>query len=65
MSENHSFQVNLRGMIELLSGHLDSGPQVYIRELLQNSVDAVTARQLKQPDHSFYFTLPLILDNAC
>jgi molecular chaperone HtpG len=38
------FQVNLRGIIELLSNHLYSGPQVFVRELLQNAVDALTAR---------------------
>jgi molecular chaperone HtpG len=43
---NHKFQVNLRGVIELLSQHLYSSPEVYIRELLQNAVDAVKARRL-------------------
>ncbi len=41
----HRFQVDLRGIIEILSEHLYSGPQVFLRELLQNSVDAITARQ--------------------
>jgi molecular chaperone HtpG len=40
----HQFQINLRGVIDLLSEHLYSGPDVYIRELLQNAVDAITAR---------------------
>jgi len=31
-------------MVDLLSRHLYSGPQVYLRELIQNAVDAVTAR---------------------
>lgn len=39
------FQVNLRGIIELLSNHLYSGPHVFVRELLQNAVDAITARR--------------------
>jgi molecular chaperone HtpG len=39
------FQVNLRGIIELLSNHLYSGPQVFVRELLQNAVDAITVRR--------------------
>jgi molecular chaperone HtpG len=39
------FQVNLRGIIELLSNHLYTGPQVFVRELLQNAVDAITARR--------------------
>lgn len=38
------FQVHLRGIIELLSSHLYSGPEVVVRELLQNGVDALTAR---------------------
>jgi molecular chaperone HtpG len=38
------FQVDLAGMVDLLSRHLYSGPQVYLRELIQNAVDAVTAR---------------------
>jgi molecular chaperone HtpG len=39
-----NFQVNLRGVIELLSNHLYSSPAVFVRELLQNGVDALTAR---------------------
>jgi molecular chaperone HtpG len=45
MLENR-FQVNLRGIIALLSDNLYSGPQVFVRELLQNAVDAISARQL-------------------
>ena len=40
-----AFQVDLRGMVDLLSRHLYSGPRVYVRELLQNAVDAVAARR--------------------
>lgn len=40
-----NFQVNLQGVIDLLSNHLYSDPGVFIRELLQNGVDAVTARK--------------------
>jgi molecular chaperone HtpG len=42
----HRFQVNLKGIITLLSDNLYSGPGVYVRELLQNSVDAIRARHL-------------------
>jgi len=45
-----AFQVDLRGVVDLLSHHLYSGPQVYVRELLQNAVDAVTARRGTEPD---------------
>jgi molecular chaperone HtpG len=37
-------------MIDLLSEHLYSGPEVFVRELLQNSVDAITARRNLEPD---------------
>ncbi|HKS30743.1 MAG TPA: HSP90 family protein [Pyrinomonadaceae bacterium] len=40
----YKFQVNLGGIIDLLSNHIYSSPQVFIRELLQNAVDAITAR---------------------
>ena len=38
------FSVDLHGVVDLLSNHLYSGPQVYIRELLQNAIDATAAR---------------------
>lgn len=43
--DTYRFQVNLSGMINILSNHLYSNPKVYLRELLQNGVDAITARQ--------------------
>ncbi|MFJ6570862.1 HSP90 family protein [Streptomyces sp. NPDC091292] len=46
----HAFQVDLRGLVDLLSHHLYSSPKVYLRELLQNAVDAITARRAEQPD---------------
>ncbi|TDB78980.1 HSP90 family protein [Actinomadura sp. KC216] len=39
-----AFQVDLRGVVDLLSRHLYASPRVYLRELLQNAVDAITAR---------------------
>jgi molecular chaperone HtpG len=47
VSEN--FQVDLQGIVDLLSNHLYSSPRVYLRELLQNAVDAITARQAADP----------------
>lgn len=41
---SHTFQVDLRGVVDLLSHHLYGSPRVYVRELLQNAVDAITAR---------------------
>ena len=45
VADAHAFQVDLRGLVDLLSHHLYSSPRVYVRELLQNAVDAITARQ--------------------
>ncbi|HET9658111.1 MAG TPA: HSP90 family protein [Kineosporiaceae bacterium] len=39
------FRVDLRGLVDLLSHHLYSSPRVYVRELMQNAVDALTARR--------------------
>lgn len=47
----HKFQINLGGIIDLLSNHLYSSPSVYIRELLQNGVDAISARRALEPHH--------------
>lgn len=49
--DNYRFQVNLSGMINILSNHLYSSPKVFLRELLQNAVDAVTAR--KEMEHHY------------
>lgn len=38
------FQVDLRGVVDLLSRHIYSSPRVYLRELLQNGRDAIRAR---------------------
>jgi molecular chaperone HtpG len=46
---DRTFQVDLRGVVDLLSLHLYSSPRVYVRELLQNAVDAVTARRALEP----------------
>lgn len=48
--KQYQFQVNMKGMIELLSEHIYSSPTVFIRELLQNGMDAVTVRKGIIPD---------------
>ena len=45
----YNFKVNLGGMIDILSNHLYSSPKVFIRELLQNGTDAISARQKENP----------------
>lgn len=49
MEETFHFQVNLGGMLDVLSNHLYKSPDVFLRELLQNGVDAVTERRKRQP----------------
>lgn len=51
------FQVDLRGIVEILSHHLYSSPRVFVRELLQNGIDAITARRQVQSDHSGSITI--------
>ena len=41
----HLFQVDLRGIIDILSDHLYSTQTVFVRELLQNSCDAIQMRR--------------------
>ncbi|MFJ6797463.1 HSP90 family protein [Streptomyces sp. NPDC091268] len=53
----NTFQVDLRGLVDLLSHHLYSSPRVYVRELLQNAVDAVTARQALDPAATVHIRL--------
>lgn len=50
MNAPRPFQVDLRGVIDLLSRHIYSSPQVYLRELLQNAMDAIAARKQLDPD---------------
>lgn len=49
--QQYLFQVNLKGMISLLSEHLYSNPNTFVRELLQNGVDAITAFRTIDESH--------------
>ncbi|GAA4563928.1 HSP90 family protein [Micromonospora coerulea] len=46
---SYAFHVDLRGIVDLLSHHLYASPRVYVRELMQNAVDAITARRAGDP----------------
>ncbi|MGO3884676.1 MAG: HSP90 family protein [Mycetocola sp.] len=48
-AESRPFHVDLGGVINLLSRHIYSTPAVYLRELLQNAVDAGNARHRIDP----------------
>jgi molecular chaperone HtpG len=45
------FQVDLKGVMEVLAKHLYSSRDVFVRELLQNGVDAITARRSLELEH--------------
>ncbi|HCP3857275.1 TPA: ATP-binding protein [Escherichia coli] len=47
---SYSTEVNLNGLIEVLSKHLYSTPVVAVRELVQNVHDAIVRRRIEQPD---------------
>lgn len=49
MADNLHFQVDLKGLISLLSDNLYTSDDVFLRELLQNAVDAIEARKLYEP----------------
>lgn len=42
--DRQPFQVDLSGIVDLLSKHIYSSPRIYLRELLQNGRDAIVAR---------------------
>lgn len=50
-TNQHVFQVNLKGMIALLSEHIYSNPNTFVRELLQNGIDAITAFRSLDESH--------------
>lgn len=47
---SYSTEVNLNGLIEVLSKHLYSTPVVAVRELVQNGHDAIVRSRIEQPD---------------
>ena len=47
---NYNFKVDLKGIIRLLSDNLYSSDNVFLRELLQNAVDAIQARKKEDSD---------------
>jgi len=49
---SYNFKVNLGGMIDILASHLYSNSGVFVRELLQNGVDAISARKKHDPDYT-------------
>lgn len=54
MSDLHTTQINLSGLLEVLGKNLYSTPSVVVRELIQNAHDACVRRSIEDPgDHKF------------
>jgi molecular chaperone HtpG len=59
--DTHLFQVDLRGIIDILANHLYSTPTIFIRELLQNACDAIQMRRIEgTPGHAGQISLEVI-----
>ena len=56
----YTFQVNLGGIIDILANHLYSDDSVFVRELLQNATDAITARYKTDTSFSPQIEIELI-----
>lgn len=61
-AKSQRFQVDLSGIISVLSQHIYSTPTVAFRELLQNSADAIAARRCLEPDHQGSVVFELVED---
>ncbi len=58
------FKVDLRGIIDLAANHMYSSPDVFVREVIQNAVDAITARRNLDPSHEGRIRLELTLSEG-
>ncbi len=64
VSRRDPFKVDLRGIVDVLSNHLYSSATVFVRELLQNGVDAITARRALEQSHAGEISIRLIGEGA-
>jgi molecular chaperone HtpG len=64
MKTQHHFQVNLGGMIEILSNNLYSEKKIFIRELLQNATDAIRMRELEDENHQGRIVLDVLNEDG-
>lgn len=63
-NNQYVFQVNLKGMIALLSEHIYSNPNTFVRELLQNGIDAITAFRSLDESHAGCIRVALSEDGS-
>ena len=60
-----NFLVDLGGVLSILSESIyTAGPEVFIRELLQNGQDAITARKLFEPGYRGAMSVEVVADDA-
>lgn len=59
--ETQNFLVDLGGVLSILSESIyTAGPEVFVRELLQNGQDAITARRLAEPGFQGFMSMEVI-----
>ncbi|OJJ19964.1 hypothetical protein BKI52_15920 [marine bacterium AO1-C] len=61
---NMTFKVNLGGIIDLLSDHIYTTPKIFIRELLQNAIDAIQAKRLYEEHFEGHIQVQLLEEGA-
>jgi len=62
-SSSGTFQVHVGGLLDVVSRHLYSqGPEVFVRELLQNGMDAITLRSKLEPGHEGRIEIELVAE---
>lgn len=60
---SQNFLVDLGGVLSILSESIyTAGPEVFVRELLQNGQDAITARRLLEPGFSGSMSMEVVTD---
>jgi len=63
-SESQNFLVDLGGVLSILSESIyTAGPEVFVRELLQNGQDAITARRLADPIFHGSMSMEVVTDD--
>lgn len=61
--ETHKFELNLTGLLRLLADHIYSTDEVGIRELIQNSHDAIQRRKIEENSPSPHPRIDIVTDS--
>ena len=57
---DHTFQVDLPVLIDLLGRRLHDHPSYFIRDLIQLATDSIRAREALEPDHAGAITIEVL-----